>query len=84
MECELDRSYSYDDLVSEFLQMDGSSVRLHLYRPRGGVLIVPNDIVLNDIPVSWTLGAYMRMKHVGPDAVQFGMGPRWFLFVDLT
>ncbi len=78
MECELDRSYSYDVLIevaSEFLKMDGSSVRLHLYRPRGGVLIIPKDIILNDVPVPWTLGSYMRMRHIGPDAVQLGIGP---------
>ena len=78
MECELDKSYSYSTVIevaSEFLKMDGSSVRLSLYRPRGGVLIIPNDIVLNDIPVPWTLGSYMRMKHIGPDVVQFGIGP---------
>jgi hypothetical protein len=78
MECELERSYSYDTVVevaSNFLKMDEPSVRLHLYRPKGGVLIVPNDITLTDVPVPWTLGSYMRLRHIGPDAVQLGVGP---------
>lgn len=77
MECELERSFRYEtviEIAGNFLKFD-PLVRLHLYRPRGGVLILPEDIVINGEPVPWTLGSYMRMRHLGPDALQIGIGP---------
>ena len=78
LECELDRSDTYTEVVgavSRFLKMDDSSVRLQLFRPRGGVTILPNDIMLNKEFVAWTLGSYMRARHIGPDVIQLGIGP---------
>lgn len=74
---QLYRSSSYDEVVEtagNFLKLDDSFSRLHLYRPKGGVLILSNDIMLNNEPVPWTLGAYMRLRHLGPDALQLGVG----------
>lgn len=74
-EVALERSYTYDEVIRAandfFKGFNGST----LYRPRGGVIILRKNLVLNGNSVSWTLGSYMRMKKVGPDAIQLGIGP---------
>ncbi len=75
-EVPLERSYTYEDVIEEankYLKSDG--INLRLYRPKGGVLILSKDLSLNGKDVPWTLGFYMRMRHLGPDAIQFGIGP---------
>lgn len=75
-EVELERSYTYENVVevaNNYLKLDCSNLRL--YRPRNGVLILRRNLTLNEKSVSWSLGSYMRMRHIGPDAVQLGIGP---------
>jgi hypothetical protein len=51
----------------KLLVLDGSSAR-------GGVSI---HIIWNGTSVPWTFGTYMymKMRHIGPDAVQLGVSP---------
>lgn len=77
VECELRRSDTYSDVVekvAKFLRMERPSSSLCLYRPRGGAIIPAQEIMINKTSVMWTLGAYMRLKRIGPDVVQIGVG----------
>ena len=72
-ELEIERSHTYKDIIevaANYLKLDGSNFRL--YRPRGGALTLTS---LNGKTVPWTLGSYMRLRHLGPDALQLGIGP---------
>jgi hypothetical protein len=76
VECELSRSDDYERLIEKiasFLNMNNSPL-LSLYRPHGGAYIPNQDLVVNDISLTWTLGSYMRVRHIGPEAVQIGIG----------
>ena len=75
-ELELERSHTYKDIIeiaANYFKLDGSNFRL--YRPRGGALILHKDLSFNGKTVPWTLGSYMRLRHLGPDALQLGIGP---------
>ena len=74
-EVELERSYTYDNVVQVASSSLNCSNCSTLYRPRGGVTILRKNLTLNGKSVSWTLGSYMRMRHLGPDALQLGIGP---------
>lgn len=76
VECELRRKDTYSDVVEKvatFLRIHSPS-SLCLYRPRGGAIIPAKELTINSVSQMWTLGAYMRLKHVGPDCVQIGVG----------
>lgn len=76
IECELSRLDDYENVirkVASFLNIEDSP-SLSLFRPHSGAYIPNQEIVINDIPVVWTLGSYMRMRHIGPEAVQIGIG----------
>lgn len=77
IECELRRNDTYSDVVEKvasFLRIHPSTSSHCLYRPRGGAIIPAQELVINSVSVMWTLGSYMRLKHVGPDCVQIGVG----------
>ena len=78
IECELSRCDTYSDVVekvSRFLGLD-EPTQFCLYRPHGGAVIPAREFVINNSPVMWTLGSYMRVKHVGPEAIQIGSWKR--------
>lgn len=77
VECELRRNDTYSDVVEKvatFFRVPHSPSSLCLYRPRGGAIIPAQELMIGKASVMWTLGAYMRLKHVGPDCIQIGIG----------
>jgi hypothetical protein len=77
VECELRRNDTYSDVVEKvatFLRLQGPPSSLCLYRPRGGALIPARELSINNVSVMWMLGSYMRLKRIGPDCVQLGVG----------
>lgn len=74
VECDLERSHTYYDVVERicnFFKLEDPT-SYSLYRP-SGALIPAQELVVNGLPVTWTLGSYMRVKHAGPDVIQLGI-----------
>lgn len=59
--------------ISRFLRLE-EPMKYCLYRPRGGAVIPAQELEINGVSVMWTLGAYMRVKHAGPEVIQLGIG----------
>ena len=61
-ECEHNQLDAYNDVVEKVAKFLGlkSPAQLGWYQPRGGAIIPAQQL---RIPVMWTLGNFMRMKH---------------------
>ena len=74
IECELSRTDTYSDVVEKICSyFKVAEASTSLYRPHNGTIIPSTELTVNNKSVIWTLGSYMRVRHLGPENLQIGI-----------
>lgn len=71
------RSHLYSDVAENgagILRLKTKSGALALFNGRGGLIPDKNVIIDDGAEVVWTLGGYLRARHISPEQARLGVG----------